>query len=205
MKIGMCVVFAFILVMVSGSAFAGENQLLDMCQQAIKAIGKTQVASSQITMILSIVGSFVGLLALFVAWSQMKIASAKVKLDLYNKRFNVYLVTLAYYLSSYEKVEGGIEARAFEFIKHYRESQFLFDPKDGVYDTLGRIKNYGSQILAYEDAKSGKLPGLSSETESELHEQSVSAREKFDKDLPILEAQMAKYINFTVIRGWRFW
>ncbi len=45
----------------------------------------------QITTIVTIVGSIVSIVTLSVAWSQMRIASAKTKLDLYNKRFSVYL------------------------------------------------------------------------------------------------------------------
>ncbi len=37
-----------------------------------------------------------------------------------------------------------------------------------------------------------------------LHEKSVEARLDFEKGLLILEEQMTKYINFRVVRGWRF-
>jgi hypothetical protein len=49
------------------------------------------------TIFISGVVAVVGVATLAVAWSQMRIASAKTKLDLYNKRFNVYLAALEYY------------------------------------------------------------------------------------------------------------
>ncbi len=77
----------------------------------------------------------------------MKIASAKVKLDLYNKRFNGYLAAFEYYPLAYGKVDGSMKAKSVERIKLYRESQFLFDSKGGVYDTLNRIMTSGNKSL----------------------------------------------------------
>ncbi|WP_047528493.1 hypothetical protein [Pseudomonas sp. 11/12A] len=159
--------------------------------------------ASQVTLVVSSVTAMIGVATLVVGYSQMKIASAKVRLDLYNKRFNVYVATLEYYQSAYGKVEGSMKAKSAEFIKCYRESQFLFDPKDGVFDTLKNIMTSGNKILVYEDTLSGAQPHISSETTHLLHEKSVEARQRFEKDLLILEEQMAKYIDFKVVRGWK--
>jgi hypothetical protein len=95
--------------------------------------------------------------------------------------------------------------KSVEFIKCYRESQFLFDPKDGVFDTLKRIMTSGNQILVYMDTKAGVHPNISQDTAYLLHEKSVEARLSFEKDLLILEEQIAKYINFRLVRGWKLW
>lgn len=205
MKAGISTAVALVGMIASGVALADGSQLLDVCQQAVKAMDNPQSTSSQVTTIVSVVGGVVGLIALTVAWSQMRIASAKVKLDLYNKRFNVYLATLEYYQSAYDKVEGGMRSKSVEFIKCYRESQFLFNPEDGVFDTLKRIMTSGNQILVYEETISGAQPSISPETTHSLHEKSIDARLSFERDLLILEKQMAKYINFRVVRGWTFW
>lgn len=160
---------------------------------------------AQVAMVVSIVGGVVGLIALTVAWSQMKIASAKVKLDLYSKRFNVYLATLEYYQSTYGKIEGAMRAKSVEFVKCYRESQFLFDKDDRIFETLNRIMTHGNQILVYEETQSGAT-NFSQETTYMLHEKSIDARLAFEKDLILLEEQLAKYISFKTITGWRmFW
>ena len=162
------------------------------------------MTSTDITLYLSIAAALISLATFTVGYSQMKIASAKVKLDLYNKRFNVYLVTLDYYQSAFGKVEGSMRERSVEFIKCYRESQFLFESKDGVFDTLNRIMTNGNIILVCEDTKAGLQPNISSDTAYILHEKSIDARLNFEKDLLILEGQMAKYIDFRVVRGWKY-
>jgi len=162
------------------------------------------VSSTDITLYLSVAVVLISLATFTVGYSQMKIASAKVKLDLYSKRFNVYLAALEYYQSAYGKLDGGMRAKSVEFIKCYRESQFLFSDKDGVYDTLKRIMISGNQILVYEDTKAGLQTNISSEATHMLHEKSVEARLSFETDLIALEDQMAKYINFKVVRGWSF-
>lgn len=161
------------------------------------------VISTDITLYLSIAAALISLATFTVGYSQMKIASAKVRLDLYNKRFNVYVATLEYYQSAYGKVEGSMKAKSAEFIKCYRESQFLFNPKDGIFDTLNRIMTSGNLIHVYEDTKAGRQPHISSDTTHLLHEKSIDAYLNFEKDLLILEKQMAKYIDFRVVRGWK--
>ena len=205
MKTRIAAAVALVGMIASGVALAEGSQILDLCGQSVKAMGNSQTTSSQITTVISVVGSVVGLVALTVAWSQMRIASAKVKLDLYNKRFNVYLATLEYYQSAYGKVEGSMRAKSVEFVKCYRESQFLFNKKHGIYDTLSRIMASGNQILVYEDAISGAKSNISPETKKILLENSVGARLNFEVDLQVLEKQIARYINFRVVRGWTLW
>ena len=157
---------------------------------------------SQVTTIVSIVGGVVGLIALTVAWSQMKIASAKVKLDLYNKRFNVYVSTLEYYQAMWKQTDSDLKEKGAAFIKCYRESLFLFSEKDGVYKTLTNIKNDGGVVSTYEDYKRQGHGVHSIGNFDVLHQRSVEAKEKIGDDLQVLEKQMAKYIDFKVVRGW---
>jgi hypothetical protein len=162
---------------------------------------------SQVTTVVSVVGGVVGLIALTVAWSQMRIASAKIKLDLYNKRFNIYLATLDYYQSAYEKTQEDMKVKAIAFIKSYRESLFLFDSKDGIYKTLERIKDSGAAISTNKEANADNNWPLRHDQQAmyQLHQRSIEAYTQLDKDLKLLEKQLAKYINFRVVRGWTFW
>jgi hypothetical protein len=152
-----------------------------------------------ITTIVSVVGGVVGLVALSVAWTQMRIASAKVRLDLYNKRFNVYLSALAYHQAVWGKED--FKASASEFIKCYRESKFLFAKEDGIYDTLTIIKNCGGVIgVNQELAEDGR--NLTESNSYAHHEKCVDARQEMTSALSKLEDQLAKYIDFKVVRGW---
>lgn len=155
---------------------------------------------SQVTMIVSVVGGVVGFIALTVAWSQMRIASAKTKLDLYNKRFSVYLAALEYYQYTFSESKDDLRAKANKLIHAYRESKFLFDEKDGIYETLGRIQKAMGVIRGYEEFK--KSPSKSVDTAALLSEKYMSALLSMEGDILALEEQLKKYLSFHNVRGW---
>lgn len=155
-----------------------------------------------ITFYLSITAALVSLATLTVGYTQMKIASAKVKLDLYNKRFNVYLSALEYYQSVWGGSHDDFKQKASEFIKCYRESQFLFSEKDGIYETLTSIKNSGGVIGIFLEMEGKDERSKSASNMEMLHEKCVASRDKMGEDLQALEKKLAKYIDFKVVRGW---
>lgn len=159
-----------------------------------------------ITLIVSIATILISIATFSVAYSQMKIASAKTKLDLYNKRFNVYVSALNYYQSTWHESHEKIKEKGIEFTKSYRESQFLFGPSDGVYETLGKIQQNGSCIHGYEQHKYEMENNLTRDGLDlhAMHESSVNARSDFDENLKALEKQIEKYIQFKTITGWEF-
>ncbi|MBJ7533272.1 hypothetical protein JDN40_04015 [Rhodomicrobium vannielii ATCC 17100] len=90
---------------------------------------------------------FLGVATFFVAYSQMRIASAKARLDLYNRRFAIYICALEYYLIlSNDASEAEIKEKTISFTKASRESIFLFDPIDGIGQTMHDIMQDGSII-----------------------------------------------------------
>lgn len=162
------------------------------------------------TLVVSIAVAVIGLATFVVGYSQMKIASAKIKLDLYNRRFAVYLATLEYYQSAYGKTEESMEVKGNGFIKAYRESQFLFDADDGIYKTLTRIKDSGADIKAYQAAQAVEM-GLADEKTARLydkadmhrlHEKNVVGHHNFYNDLNLLESKLLKYLQFKTVSGW---
>lgn len=155
----------------------------------------------QVTAIVSVVGGVVGFIALTVAWSQMRIASAKTKLDLYNKRFNVYLAALEFYHYAYSDSRKDIREKANKLTQAYRESKFLFDVKDGLYETLGQIQKKSGVIVAYENAKLNPDP-VGRTAGPALSEKYADALLGMEKDLLTLEDQLRKYISFHNERGW---
>ena len=160
---------------------------------------------SQVTTVVSVVGGAVGLIAVTVAWSQMRIASAKIKLDLYNRRFNIYVAALDYYQSAWGKTEKNMTEAGSAFVRAFRESVFLFDRNDKVYETLDRIKNHGAAIGFNKNANLNENWPLKydSSAMTMLKQRSDRAYEEFEKDLLLLEQQLQKYINFKTISGWR--
>lgn len=155
---------------------------------------------SQVTMIVSVVGGVVGFIALTVAWSQMRIASAKTKLDLYSKRFSVYLAALEYYQYTFSESKDDLRAKANKLIHAYRESKFLFDEKDGIYETLGRIQKASGIIRGYEEFRQSPSKGV--DTSALLSEKYATALLSMEGDLLALEEQLKKYLSFHNVRGW---
>jgi hypothetical protein len=155
---------------------------------------------SQVTMVVSVVGGVVGLIALTVAWSQMRIASAKTKLDLYNKRFSVYLAALEYYQYAFSESKEDLKAKSNKLTHAYRESKFLFDAKDGIYETLGRIQGAGAAIRAHDEFK--KHPNSDKDMAWKLFEKSQAALLGLEKDILALEDQLKDYLSFHNVRGW---
>lgn len=155
---------------------------------------------SQVTIVVSVVGAVVGLIALTVAWSQMRIASAKTKLDLYNKRFNVYLAALEFYHYAYSNDRKDIREKANKLTQAYRESKFLFDAEDGIYELLGQIQKGSAAVRASEEHK--QKPGSDKDMAWKLLERSSDALLKMHEDILSLEEKLNKYLSFHNVRGW---
>ena len=137
---------------------------------------------------------------LMVGYSQMRIASAKIRLDLYNKRFAVYVTALEYFQVVWDK-RDGLKEKSADFIIAYRESRFLFSAKDGIYDTLTRIKDDASLVTGYDESK--KQDGESKDG-FDLNERVADARLNLHRHMLQLEDQMNDYIDFKVVEGWSF-
>lgn len=149
----------------------------------------------------------ISLCSFWVAFVQMRIASAKTKLDLYNKRFSIYVTALEYYQSTWHDPYNKIEIEARKFTKAFRESLFLFDKNSGIQDLLKKIQQNGSTISFYEKYKYESENNLTKDKLdlSTLHEASNKARDEFEANLKDLEKQLDKYLSFKSIDGWYFY
>jgi hypothetical protein len=171
----------------------------NFCKVFVSSGGAANVAATPTaTIIISGVVAVVGVMTLVVGIAQMKIASAKVKLDLYNKRFNVYLATLECYQEIYGKDIVKYELKYDEFVKCYREAQFLFDKKDQIFEALGRIMKHSGDILVCDK----KIRVSDEEAAIILNQKREEARLAFGNELMSLEKQLAKYISFKTVTGW---
>lgn len=146
----------------------------------------------------------ISLCSFWVAFVQMRIASAKTKLDLYNKRFSIYVTALEYYQSTWHDPHEKIEIEARKFTKAFRESLFLFDKNSGIQDVLKKIQQNGSTISFYEKYKYESENNLTKDKLDlpTLHEASNKARDEFEANLKDLEKQLDKYLSFKSIDGW---
>jgi hypothetical protein len=145
-------------------------------------------------------------IAAFVAWMayrQSKINEGKLRLDLYNKRFEVYSRTLDFYHALLDYGGSDADNKHFKalhnlFIKSYRESQFLFEHKDGIYTLLGEMHTRSFKITGCKD-HGKELAEASPEEYVKMYNESQVAMQWFGDSIPKLEKAMERYLNFHKI------
>ncbi|MCW2065059.1 UNVERIFIED_ORG: hypothetical protein M2420_000378 [Stenotrophomonas maltophilia] len=137
-----------------------------------------------------------------VAYSQMRIASAKVKLDLYNKRFAIYVAALDFYIALWHDPDS-LSRLSPVLTRAFRESQFLFSGSDGIYETLRKIQQHGikakyhhEQITKIEAARGQEG---SAAAQREKRDVELSA---YEVELKELERRISKYLAFANVAGW---
>jgi hypothetical protein len=125
---------------------------------------------------------------------QWKTNQEKLRFDLYDRRFEIYLAVLNYY-QALALWDGSVEQIALQmpFLRAYRESMFLFPPKSGVYEWLTDFQSHAYNITQYERFRSiwnnaGILP--------------IKTTERSDsqawilKSVETLEEKMKPFISF---------
>jgi hypothetical protein len=90
------------------------------------------------------IATVISAVALVVSAFSFFVASERFRLDLYNKRFDIYVRTVTFYQyfmkSETDKTDEHFFKLTSDFIIATRESRFLFSPKSGVYDQLNKLK-----------------------------------------------------------------
>ncbi len=88
------------------------------------------------TAITSVATIFIAAFVAFINLNQWRISRDKLRLDLFNRRFDVYLRVLDYY-QEFFKVEGvPSDSITTSFIKAVRESRFIFPKASGIFEFL---------------------------------------------------------------------
>jgi hypothetical protein len=141
----------------------------------------------------------VSLVAAYVGYCQLRIANAKLRMDLYNKRFAIYTAALDLHQACYQDKYPVLRDAQLAFVKYFRESQFLFEYQDGVYKTLELMKD-GAAKISYADKKvaEGKLEDLS----EHLWDGKRQGLKEIDAAIRALEVQLTTYLNFSDVDGW---
>ncbi len=140
----------------------------------------------------------ISLAVAYIAWAQYATNRAKLKLDLYGRRFTVYEKTLNYYLRYMRNGEAGdsIEDSQIDFVRAYRESMFLFGAQSKVYETLTEIKD----VMAFNVQYAARLQAQPSDKDANAAWSQTSARQP-DVGVMLLrlEIEMLPYLDFKQI------
>ena len=201
MKSGLMAV-ALVGMLGCGAAMADGN-LVMVFEHVAKAENSNSFAAYA-TFAVSFVTVGVSIATYFVARSQKKIASAKVRLDLYNKRFEVFKAALAYHNAIWYGDHEKVKEVGNAFIIYFRESKFLFEKESGIYATLEKMKDSGGVVHGFLVQESLRLNGAHDNADQmgALHESCTKARDGFRDLLTQLEDQLGSYINFRNASGW---
>lgn len=121
------------------------------------------------------------------------IAREKLRLDLYNKRFEIYVKASAYALLHRLNLDNtsGISDPSVErnFIIAFRESKFLFKSDAQIYTLMKQILNICSYIKEYQ-----KHPGTHHNPDKFL-----AAKDSIEDKLEQLEDAMMPYLKFDLV------
>lgn len=163
--------------------------------------------NNYVTLAVAISTCFIGIATSIIAYSQMKIASAKTMLDLYEQRFNIYVAALNCYQVCCKKQPEEILKCQYELIKSCRESQFLFKRDSNIHDILSEMLKDTNKIGEYISyaKENGHLNTIYLRTkENELCKLSDDAKVEYKKKLFDLEEKVKPYIQFENVKGWTF-
>jgi hypothetical protein len=144
-----------------------------------------------------LVSPFIAAMALWVAARQSKTNMAKLRLDLYDKRFAIYEATLSFY-QALGGLPGSLLVEPFltvqrQFIKAHRESQFLFDDEAGVFELLGRI-NLGSIKVIAAKTRAHEMGG---DRAGKLVAEANDVYLGIEKSINELEQAIGPYVRFN--------
>ena len=155
------------------------------------------------------IATIISIIALITAVFSFFVTAEKFRLDLYNKRFDIYVRTVRFYQglmsrSESEEAQATFETLRKEFILATRESQFLFSPESGVPRLLIQLNADSFVITGQRDMPKGLPP-----------EQIIANQDKFatalmrwNDSMEPLEAMIAPYLNYhyasppAAMAGW---
>jgi hypothetical protein len=122
---------------------------------------------------------------------------AKLRLDLYDKRFAIYEDALAFY-QALGGSPNSLQSETFaavqrSFIKSYRESQFLFDADSGVFELLGKL-NLDAVKVIVSKTRAHEMGG---ERAAKLVAEANDVYAAIEKSVSALERSISPYIRFN--------
>jgi hypothetical protein len=128
------------------------------------------------------------------------INNEKLRLDLYNKRFEVYSTTIDFYQALMGwKVSDENQRIYLKFIKSFLESRFLFKPD--VYKLLGQMRIKADLIIGFKEHAATTYAGMPDELVKE-HKRMLEALADWNKNIDEISQLMLKYLDFQELSPW---
>jgi hypothetical protein len=143
----------------------------------------------------SVVALCIAAFVALIGFYQWRVSRDKLRLDLFNRRFDIYLRVLDYYLSLSKPQTSPEQPKELEpFIKAVRESRFMFPPKSEVYQFLEELRTRANEVVNYTDSLK-ILEDMPRERE-ELTRKQLENTGWMQKAMITLEDNMKPYVSF---------
>lgn len=127
----------------------------------------------------------------YIAWQQMLTNKNKLKLDLYNKRFEVYTDALKFYQELMgEEVSKNTHIR---FINSKEASMFLFSKEPSIYKLLDQMHSESFKIIGFK--RHGKELSGHPEQFIESNDNAQKTLQWFDEQMAVLRNKMLIFLN----------
>jgi len=144
------------------------------------------------TVMTALIAAYVAL----ISRRQAKTADRKLSLDLYDRRFQIYMRAVDFYQALLVwRVEGNASGVHDKFIRAKLESTFLFPAYRGVRALLDEMGQKGLQIISFED-QAESLSFADKATYRDLLKENQERLEWFSGALERLEKAMVKSMRF---------
>jgi hypothetical protein len=131
----------------------------------------------------------------YIAYQQMVTNRNKLRLDLYNKRFEVYSVALEFYQELIG--DGASTELKRKFIEKKEAANFLFSEDPTIYLLLNEMHNKSFKISAVKDNR--KDLESSHEVASLLAQESLDAANWFGPAIKSLSSKMECFLKFNTV------
>lgn len=143
----------------------------------------------------AIVTALVAVTVAVLTYRQWKTAQEKLRLDLYNRRFDIYTKYLDF-CQALLLWDGTPEQVALQkpFLKAFRESRFLFPKGSGVYGFLDEFQKNAHVIVQFENLK--PLDRLGQDEAVKQGQRKLDSVNWILSSLEPLEEKMAPYLDF---------
>jgi hypothetical protein len=130
-----------------------------------------------------------------ITWFQWKTNREKLRLDLFQRRYEIYLRVRDYQSALLQRHD---ERRLAEvrgtFGNALRESKFLFPQKSGIYDLFGDFDGRAARVTTFK-RYSAEGTCLTSDDRAQLTEDEIWIAHGIE----ILEKKLGPYLNFRSI------
>lgn len=127
----------------------------------------------------------------YIAYQQLVTNRQKLKLDLYNKRFEIYTTTLKFYQ---EIISNSLTSETHkDFIEKKEAAKFLFSEDASIYELLDELNE--NSLIVKNFKKYRKEIESSPETLIKAQEEYQKVFSWLDKAVKSLSNKLEKYLN----------